>query len=114
MLMGTRFGWTMVTMGTVAVLAALPAAAADTDQYGSLATGMPYDREIRVGPNTKRVGVWRLETIRFLTTEGREFRWRFDARHLDVFPLARIAPSELAVPSGTTVYVNGELPVSDF
>ena len=112
--MKTRFGWTWVMMGTVAVLAALPAAAADTDQYGSLATGMPYDREIRVGPNTKRVGVWRLETIRFLTAEGREFRWRFDAKHLDAFPLARIAPAEVGVSGNTTVYVNGELPVSDF
>jgi hypothetical protein len=112
--MKRRFGWTMAIAATVTVLTAPPAAAADTDQHGSLATGMPYDREIRVGPNTKRVGVWRLETIRFLTADGREFRWRFDGRHLDVFPLARIAPAEVGVSGNTTVYVNGELPVSDF
>ena len=90
-----------------------PARADDGDQYGSAASGMPYDRTIRLGSNAKSIGVWRFETISFLTADGREFRWRFDtARELDVFPLARIAPKDVAVPAGTRVYVNGEIPVA--
>ena len=112
--MKTRFGWTMAMAAAATVLGVLPAGAADTDRYGSLATGMPYDREIRLGANTTKVGVWHRETIRFVTAEGREFRWRFDAlRSLQSFPLASIAPAGLGTPAGTTVYVNGEIPVSE-
>ena len=90
-----------------------PVAADTSDRYGTAATGMPYDRTIRLGPNTKSVGVWRFETISFTTADGREFRWRFDtARELDVFPLERIAPQDVPVPAGTRVYVNGEIPVA--
>jgi hypothetical protein len=104
----------MAAAATAAALGAAPAAAADIDR-GSLATGMPYDREVRVSSDAQRIGVWRLETIRFVLADGREFRWRFDSmRSLDNFPLASIAPAGLTVPSGTRVYVNGEIPVSDF
>jgi hypothetical protein len=113
--MKTGLRWTMAMAAAASVLVAGPAAAADTERYGSLASGMPYDREIRLGANTKRVGVWHRETIRFLLADGREFSWRFDAiRSLDAFPLASIAPAGLGAPAGTTVYVNGEIPVSDF
>jgi hypothetical protein len=89
------------------------AADARAERYGSAARGMPYDREIRLGTDTKSVGVWRRETINFITADGRDFRWRFDTeRYLDVFPLERIAPADVAVPAGATVYVNGELPIS--
>jgi hypothetical protein len=82
-------------------------------QFGTAAHGMPFDREVRLGANTKSVGVWRFETINFVTSEGRQFRWRFDtAREFDRFALARIAPSDLGVPAGTTVYVNGEIPIA--
>jgi hypothetical protein len=112
--MKCRLRWTIAMIAAVTVLGASPAGAQETD-HGSLATGMPYDREIRLGANTKRIGVWRLETIRFLLADGREFRWRFDAmRSLDNFPLASIAPAGLGVPDGARVYVNGEIPVSDF
>jgi hypothetical protein len=85
----------------------------ETDRYGSLATGMPYDNEIRVGPNTKRVAVWRLQTIRFATADGRQFTWRFDGlRSMDEFPLSAIAPTGITVPAGATVSVNGEIPIS--
>jgi hypothetical protein len=93
-----------------------PASAADAeaDRYGSLATGMPYDREIRLGSRTQRIGAWRLETIRFVTADGRAFTWRCDGlRALDKFPLARIAPADIALPPAAVVYVNGEIPVSD-
>jgi hypothetical protein len=87
--------------------------AADTDRYGSLATGMPYDYEIRVGPDTRWIAVWRLQTIRFLAADGSEFRWRFDGpRALDEFPLAAIAPPGFAVPAGARVSLNGEIPIS--
>lgn len=105
----------LVAFAALAVLApAAPAAEVESERYGSLATGMPYDREIRLSQNTRRIGVWRLETIRFVTADGREFRWRFDAmRSIDSFPLAQIAPDGISVPPAM-VYVNGEIPVSDF
>jgi hypothetical protein len=85
----------------------------ESDRYGSLATGMPYDDEIRLGPNSKRVSVWRLQTIRFVTADGSLFTWRFDGLPaLDEFPLAVITPAGIAVPAGATVCVNGEIPIS--
>lgn len=99
-------------LGAASVLASEPAAAAK-DRYGTPADHMPFDREIRIGANTKSVGVWRLETIRFRTPDGSEFTWTFDTlRPLDVFPLERIAPAGARVSPTTTVYVNRELPVS--
>ena len=87
--------------------------AAPSDRFGTAASGMPFDREVCLGANTKSVGVWRFETINFISAEGRQFRWRFDtAREFDRFALARIAPSDLGVPAGTTVYVNGEIPIA--
>jgi hypothetical protein len=110
--MKTRFDCTI--LAAVALLIFSQPAAADTgDAYGSAANGMPYDRTIRLGANTKSVGVWRFETINFQTADGREFRWRFDtARELDVFPLSRIAPADLGIPAAATVYVNGEIPIA--
>ena len=93
--------------------AAASAAAADSERYGSLATGMPYDREVRLGTGARSIGVWRLETIRFVAADGREFRWRFDGlAALDSFPLARIAPAGFPFPGGTTISLNGEIPVA--
>ncbi len=87
--------------------------AGPSDRFGTAASGMPYDREVCLGPNTKSVGVWRFEIINFVSAGGRHFRWRFDtARSLDVFPLARIAPPGVAIPAGATVYVNGEIPIA--
>jgi len=106
----------IVAAATVLLLAraeaAAPDAAADMGRYGSPAHDLFYDREIRLRPDTRSVGVWRLETIRFVTAEGREFRWRFDSiREMDVFPLNRIAPGDVQVPAAT-VYVNGEIPIA--
>jgi hypothetical protein len=85
----------------------------ESERYGSLATGMPYDYEIRLGPNSKRLSVWRLQTIRFVAADGSLFTWRFDGLPaLDEFPLAAIAPAGIALPAGATVSVNGEIPIS--
>jgi hypothetical protein len=111
--MKTRFDSTLLAAAVALIAFSQPGAADTSDPYGSAATGMPYDRAIRLGPNTKSVGVWRFETISFTTAEGREFRWRFDTvRELDVFPLARIAPTDVAIPAGANVYVNGEIPIA--
>jgi hypothetical protein len=85
----------------------------ESERYGSLATGMPYDYEIRLGPNSKRLSVWRLQTVRFVAADGSQFTWRFDGLPaLDEFPLAAIAPAGIAFPAGATVSVNGEIPIS--
>lgn len=89
------------------------APAEGSDRYGSPAGDMPYDREIRLGSSSRGVSVARDETIKFVTAEGREFRWRFDTfAQFEVFPISRIAPSGVAVPAGTSVYVNGDIPIA--
>lgn len=83
------------------------------DRYGSPAGDMPYDREIRVGSSTRGVNVARNETIKFVTAEGREFRWRFDTfRAFEVFPLSHIAPADVAVATGASIYVTGDIPIA--
>ena len=84
-----------------------------SDRFGSPAGDQPYDREIRLGPNTRSVSVSHYETIRFVAADGREFRWRFDTlRTLDRFPLSRIAPADIAIPPGATVHITGDIPLS--
>ena len=83
------------------------------DRYGTPAGDLPYDSEIRVGAGTRGINVARNTTVKFVTAEGREFRWRFDTfRSFEVFPLSDIAPAGLAVPAGATVFVNGDIPQS--
>jgi hypothetical protein len=73
---------------------------------------MPYDKEILLGFYTGSVNVSHNETVKFRTPVGREFRWRFDtARRLEQFPLARIAPPDVAVDPRVTVYVTGDSPM---
>ena len=83
------------------------------DRYGSPAGDMPYDREIRLGVATRGINVARYETIKFVTLEGREFRWRFDTfAQFERFPLSDIAPAGIAIPNGASVYVNGDIPIA--
>jgi hypothetical protein len=96
--------------GASSVLARAPAEG--SDKYGTPAGDMPYDRDIRLSANTRGVSVWRRETVKFTTAEGREFRWRFDTfSQFEVFPLADIAPQGVAVPTGAMVHVIGDYPV---
>ena len=90
----------------------LHAVAAESGAYGSPLTFMPYDQEVRLRADTKSVTVRRLDVVRFVTADGRDFYWRFDTERPDVFPLARIAPAGIAVPANTTVYVLPEIPIA--
>ena len=77
-----------------------------TNQYGSPAGNMAYDREIRLGSGTRSISVGHNETVKFVFA-GREFRWRFDTlREIDSFPLSRIAPPDLSVNPNVTVFIN--------
>lgn len=101
---------TLVLTGGSSALARAPAEG--SDKYGTPAGNMPYDTDIRLTANTRGVSVWRRETVRFVTAEGREFRWRFDTfSQFEVFPLADIAPEGVAVPAGAMVHVIGDMPV---
>ena len=107
---------------TALAFASWPAAAAERTQtaaeegrYGSLVPPghLYYEREIRIGPDTKTVTVRRLDIVKFVNADGREFVWRFDTiPAADVFPLERIAPAGITVPASVTVYVNPEIPVA--
>lgn len=82
-----------------------------SDRYGSPAGNQMYEREIKLGQNTRSVGVKHNETVKFVAPDGREFRWRFDTlRTTDMFPLARIAPSDIPVGSNVAIYINGNDP----
>ena len=110
--------WMPAVIATALVLFAAPVAASDAaapsrERYGTPADHMSFDREIRIGADTKSVGVWRMETVRFRTPDGGAFTWTFDTlRPLDVFALERIAPAAARVSPATTIYVNRQLPVS--
>jgi hypothetical protein len=66
--------------------------AESTNEFGSPAGDMATDREIRLGKNSN-VGVAHGETVKFITPDGREFRWRFDTlKRITSFPLASISP----------------------
>jgi hypothetical protein len=110
--------WTLAVaaaaaFGSVEAVGAGAAVGAAADaSYGSPADHMPIDQALRVGPDTRSVTVHRLETVRFSTGDGRQFTWRFDTERPGVFPLARIAPAGVAVPSNAMVYVMPEIPIS--
>src|SRR5262245_50385775 len=64
-----------------------------SNEFGSPAGNMASDREIHLGANPGSIGVNHNETVKFVTADGREFRWRFDtAKRITSFPLANIAP----------------------
>ena len=91
----------------------LKVSAADGGAYhGSPTTALPHEQEVCVGANTKSVTVRRLDIVRFVAPDGKDFYWRFDTERPDAFPLASIAPSGFAVPSGATVYVLPEIAIS--
>jgi hypothetical protein len=97
----------------VATAAESRAPAAGSDRYGSPAGDMPYDREVRLGSSLRGVNVARYETIRFVTSDGKEFRWRFDTfAQFEIFPLAHIAPENVVVPAGVNVHVTGDIPIA--
>ena len=111
--MTTAFVLAGITAVPVAAAAESRAPAAGSDRYGSPAGDMPYDLEIRVGPGMSGINVARNETIKFVTADGREFRWRFDTlAPFEVFPLAHIAPANVAIPSGVNVHVTGDIPIA--
>ena len=110
--------WILAILGTAAAFAGSNAAAAEqavtaeSGRYGSPATHMPFDQEIRLGADTRSVTVRRLDTVKFVTGDGRDFTWRFDTERPDTFPLTRIAPPGASVPSSATVYVLTEIPIA--
>jgi hypothetical protein len=98
---------------SVAVAAEARAPAEGSDRYGSPAGDMPYDREVRLGSGGRGVNVARYETIKFVTSDGKEFRWRFDTfGQFEIFPLAHIAPAGVSVPASVNVHVTGDIPIA--
>lgn len=83
--------------------------AGSSNELGSPAGDLFYDREVRLGSNSN-VGVSHGETVKFITPDGKEFRWRFDTlARITTVPLASIAPGG-NLPG--RVYVQGEDPAS--
>ena len=76
-------------------------------RYGSPADGMPYDHEISLQPDIRAVTVVHNETVRFVTPEGREFRWKFDTPRT-VVSLSRIAPPAVALNANVAVFVTDD------
>lgn len=100
-----------------AAMTAFPTAGVASRDGGSADYGSPvghvhYDHEICLKADTTSVSVRRHDIVRFVTRDGREFSWRFDTDRPGVFPLARIAPAGVSVPSGAIVYVNPEIPIA--
>ena len=76
-------------------------------RYGSPPSGVAYDQEISVGPDTRAVTVAQNETVKFVMPDGREFLWTFDTPRT-VVPLARIAPFGTPLASNVAVFVTND------
>jgi|SoiMethySBSTD1v2_1073268.scaffolds.fasta_scaffold22640_6 hypothetical protein len=74
--------------------------------FGQAVGDGSYTRIIRITPETKAVGVYRLEKIKFADAEtGRSFVWNFNTIHAGNFPLADIAPSDVLAGQAVQAYV---------
>ena len=73
-------------------------------RFGTPADGMPYEHEISLQPDIRTVTVTHNETVKFVTPDGQEFRWKFDTPRT-VVSLSRIAPLEMPLSSNVAVFV---------
>ena len=76
-------------------------------RLGTPADGMPYDHEISLQPDIRAISVTHNETVRFVTPNGQEFRWRFDTPRT-VVSLSSIAPIDVPLASNVAVFVTGD------
>jgi hypothetical protein len=98
------------TLAGVAHAAYLPPSFHD---FGVAASDDVLARTIRITPATKSIGVFRLETIKFVDEQtGKSFVWNFNTIHAGNFPLADIAPADVLGGQAVQAYV-WDVPTND-
>ena len=96
-------GLTAALSGVVAQAAYLPPSFQD---FGQAVGDGSFTRIVRITPETKSVGVYRLEKIKFVDEQtGKSFVWNFNTIHAGNFPLADIAPGDVLAGQAVQAYV---------
>ena len=96
--------------GLIAALSGVAAHAAylppSFHDFGQAVGDGSFTRIVRITPETKSVGVYRLEKIKFVDEQtGKSFVWNFNTIHAGNFPLADIAPSDVLAGQAVQAYV---------
>ena|SRR6185436_2660127 len=93
-----------LTAGLMIASTAFAIAIPSTRDFGLNAEGAFVDRVITLTPDTRSVGVYRNQTVKFVdAASGRSFIWRFDTLNT-AFDLEQIAP-DVAGASHVKTYV---------
>lgn len=96
--------------GLVAALSGVAAHAAflppSFHDFGRPVSDGSYTRIVKITPNTKSIGIYRLEKIKFVDEQtGKSFVWDFDTFNAGNFPLADIAPPDVLAGQAVQAYV---------
>jgi hypothetical protein len=74
--------------------------------FGQPVSDGSYTRIIKITPETRHIGVYRLEKIKFVDEQtGKSFVWDFDTINAGNFPLADIAPPDVLSGQAVQAYV---------
>jgi len=94
-----------LTAGLMIASTAFAIAIPSTRDFGLNAEGAFVDRVITLTPDTRSVGVYRNQTVKFVdAASGRSFIWRFDTLNT-AFDLDQVAPDGVAGASHVKTYV---------
>jgi hypothetical protein len=108
------------SLATAGLMAALSGAAAHAaylppsfHDFGQAVGDGSFTRIVRITPETRSVGVYRLEKIKFVDEQtGKSFVWNFNTIHSGNFPLAEIAPPDVLAGQAVQAYV-WDVPTTD-
>ncbi|MDB5808429.1 MAG: hypothetical protein JWN94_551 [Betaproteobacteria bacterium] len=93
----------MATLSGVGHAAYLPPSFHD---FGQASDSQYPGRIIKIKPDTRSIGVYRLETVKFVDEQtGKSFTWKFDTLHAGNFPLRDIAPAGTLGDQAVQAYV---------
>jgi hypothetical protein len=93
----------VATLSSVAHAAYLPPSFHD---FGQAVSDGSFTRVVKITPETKSIGIYRLEKIKFVDEQtGKSFVWDFDTINAGNFPLADIAPPDVLSGQPVQAYV---------
>jgi hypothetical protein len=101
---------TIIVAGLIAALSGVAAHAAylppSFHDFGQPVSDGSYTRIVKITPDTKSIGIYRLEKIKFVDEQtGKSFEWDFDTINAENFPLADIAPPDVLAGQAVQAYV---------
>ncbi len=101
---------TIAVAGLMAALSGVAAHAAflppSFHDFGQPVADGSYTRIVKITPDTKSIGIYRLEKIKFVDEQtGKNFVWNFNTINAGNFPLADIAPPDMLGGQAVQAYV---------